>query len=126
MKGITTHVEKSDGAYSQGNYGLVVSHHHEDRDGNPLGGDATGVGFAISWQHGPRGQDDAGIALPATGAAVEDVARALESRLAFLQAGPYPCDENSEAHIACRNMIKALERRRENRRARGVECVNAK
>ena len=118
MKTLT---ERHDGAY-----GPVVSHHHADADGNPLGGDATGVGFCIAWQHGPRGQDDKGNPLPPTGATVEDVAKALESRLGFLQGGPYPCQENQDALSALGELIDRLESRRIDRADRGVEGVNAK
>ena len=106
-----------------GSYGPVVSHHHEGSDGNPLGGDASGVGFAIAWQHGPRGKDAAGNLPQATGATVEDVARALASRLGWLQAR-VPCQENADALSALHEAIERLDARRADRRERQVEGVN--
>ena len=108
----------------------VVSNHWTDSNGNPAGGSSYGRGFAISWQNGPlgRGPDRQ----PANGAFVEDVLRAVVSRIAFYQASRFACAQNAEALAQLRAALTQLraalmllEARTADRKARQVEGTHA-
>ena len=94
-----------------------------DNDGNPTGGTAADLegGLSIRWQSGPVDRkSDVGL----NGAFVEDVLEVCQRRLVYFQQSKFACKENAEAvnHIA--DAIKALLRRRNDRRDRGVEGTN--
>lgn len=98
----------------------VVVWNYDDDEGNPAGGTATGVGFEIVWQNGPtRGED--GRKIPQTGAFVEDVAQAIIQRIEYYQASRFASDFNEAALDHFRRGLIALESRRREREARGVD-----
>ena len=110
--------------------GAISGHDQEDVDGNPAGGEATGIGFELNWQDGPVDRD-AGE-LP-TGAFIEDVVMACIMRMRFYQGEPYvdsqphnsgngrfACYENKQA---LRSLLAAHEwmmERRKDRAERGI------
>ena len=115
---------------SIGSYGLVDSVLLANDDDTQLGGTSSGVGFSISWQHGPRleREEEPGVDCdptgPYTGACVEDVLTACEDRLRFLQAGPFPSEANQVAIDGVVKAIEAQKARRADRAERGVEGLN--
>mgnify|MGYP003578406787 CR=1 FL=1 len=93
--------------------------HWFDDDGNPEGGVSTGIGFTISWQHGPLGQGAA--RRQPNGAFVEDVIQAVIGRIEFYEQSRFACSENAEALAALHMAAEALDRRTRDREARQVE-----
>lgn len=98
-----------------------LSNNFLDKDGNPAGGYVTGVGFDIVWQNGPTRDAETGRKLRQTGAFVEDVALAIIQRLEFYQEGRFASDYNAAALDHFRRGLVALESRRREREARGVD-----
>ena len=97
----------------------IIGNNLCDENGNPAGGFATdGPGISIKWQDGPVDRENDEIQ---NGAFVEDILEICRKRLQFYQQSPFACDANAEAikHIAQATDI--LERRRQDRRNRGVE-----
>lgn len=93
-----------------------------DADGNPTGGGISGPGFAVCWQHGPRGlQPGSTELMPATGAFVEDLIVAARHRLSFFQQSKFECGENELAIHHLSEALAAMGTRRADRAARGVE-----
>lgn len=91
-----------------------------DVNENPTGGEVVGPGLTIHWQNGPRAREDGSLA-PANGAFVETVIYAALQRLEFFQKSKYSTPENEEACIALTNALTALDKRRQDRKGRGVE-----
>ena len=92
-----------------------------DADGNPTGGEVVGTGLTIHWHNGPRTPDAEGNMAPSNGAFVEDAIYAAKQRLEFLQSSEYATDENQEAIEHLHQALVALDKRRKDRQARGVE-----
>lgn len=108
-----------------GQSNLITCRNYVDWDGNPGGGYAHGPGMCIAWQDGPRGKNDDGTLKPANGAFVEDALQAAAQRLAFFQQSKYADPANADALIYIDAAIKRLQRRAEERAARGVLGQNA-
>ena len=102
---------------------LIYSHHWNDENGNPAGGNTYGNGFAIAWQNGPLGR---GIdrKVP-NGAFVEDIIFSAINRLEFYQNSKFACEENAEALKALRFASEWLDSRTLKRDKRGVEGTHA-
>ena len=118
-----------------------VAGHNDTKDGNPAGGYAVGPKspgfpmnglisekagaeqptFAIRWQDGPVNRE---AGEKPNGTFVEDVLDVCARRLEFYQDSPFACEENGEAHQAILHAINVLNRRRADRRDRGVEGKN--
>ena len=102
---------------------LVYSHHRNDENGNPAGGNTYGNGFAIAWQNGPLGREN--DRKEPNGAFVEDIIYAAVNRLEFYQNSEFACEENAEALKALRLALEWLDSRTYNREKRGVEGTHA-
>lgn len=96
----------------------------DDADGNPAGGFARGVGFEIIWQDGPT-RDADGRLMPQGGAFVEDVALAIIQRLEYYQGTRFATHFNETALDHFRAGLVAMESRRREREARGVDGTHA-
>jgi len=93
-----------------------------DPNGNPSGGEVSGVGLSIKWQDGPLGRG-AARAEP-NGAFVETVISAARQRIEFYQTasnGKFACEENKEAIKWLIYALGILNKRTEDREAREVE-----
>jgi len=92
----------------------------EDADGNPTGGEVSGLGIQVTWQDGPLGCP----AQKPNGAFVDDVIEAARQRLEFYQTasgGKFACRENSIAITKLEEALHWLWARRMERGARGVQ-----
>ena len=98
--------------------------HNTDVDGNPAGGETDGVGVAIRWQNGPLGRD-VGRKEP-NGAFVEGVIQAAVGRLQCYQASKFKCRENAIALTHLETALLWLQKRTDDREARGVEGTHEK
>lgn len=103
-----------------GQSNIVKCRNYKDEDGNPAGGYAHGPGMSIVFQDGPRGKNDDGTLLPANGAFVEDVLVAALQRLEFFQNSRFAHPANAEAIKHILAAIEHLDRRANERSARGV------
>lgn len=99
----------------------IAAENRDDADGNPAGGFAVGVGFEIEWQDGPTRDQETGQKLKQTGAFVEDVILAVTQRLEYYQAGRFASPYNTAALEHLQRATVALESRRRDREARGVD-----
>ncbi len=90
-----------------------------DQDGNPAGGYVSGTGISITWQNGPLGRDEE--RKEPNGAFVEDVLEMCAERIRFYQAGRFRCRENAIALTHLETAILWLNKRTQDRDARGVE-----
>ena len=106
-----------------GESGIILIDNETDADDNPAGGLVSGVGMGIYWQSAPRGRPDGSLE-PASGAFVEDVILAAKCRLEFYQESAFACKENAEALKNLKAALTHLDKRRQARRAAGVEGVN--
>ena len=97
-----------------------ASHHYLDADGKPAGGTTFGIGFSVSWQHGPIGVEGPDRKEP-NGAFVEDVIRASVDRIEFYENAGFGCGENREAVMYLNKSLFALESRTVRRTIAGVE-----
>ena len=95
----------------------IGGHNAEDDDGNPAGGYATGNGMSITWQEGPVDRE-AGD--KPNGAMIEDVLEVVKRRLEFYQGLRFACVDNENALGSLDEAIAALNKRRDDREARGV------
>lgn len=102
---------------------IAIDEHWNDEKGNPAGGCTQGVGFTISWQHGPLGQG-VGRKQP-NGAFVEDVIAAAQCRLLSYQEGEFACKANKMAIDCLQQALRFLHARTEDREIRGVEGTHA-
>lgn len=103
---------------------MVAYRNYRDEQGNPAGGDAVGIGLEIHWQNGPRRKDGQAEMDAPNGAFVEDLIALCVSRIEFYQDSPYRCRENALAITKLEEALMWLEKRRQERRARGVEGMN--
>lgn len=102
----------------------VFAENFDDADGNPAGGWAEGIGFHIAWQNGPTRDQETGRKLLQDGAFVEDVTKAIIQRLEYYQAGKFASPFNEAALDHFRRGLVALESRRRDREARGVDGLH--
>lgn len=102
----------------------LVCENYTDANGNPTGGLAIGVGFEISWQYGPTRDPETLRKVPQTGAFVEDVAQAIIQRIEFYQGSKFASPFNEAALDHFRRGLVALESRRRDREARGVDGLH--
>ena len=102
----------------QGTAGPITGHNNTE-NGVPAGGEATGTGFHIRWQHRPLGQGADTAA--AEGAFIEDLISVLIVRTQFYQDSPFACQENEDTLAGLRIALAAQHARTGARRDRGVE-----
>lgn len=107
--------------YQQLNVQDLIITNKLDPDGNPTGGEVVGKGLTIHWQNGPRTPDEDGKLAESNGAFVEDVIYAALQRLVFFNETDYATDENAKAVEHLEGALAALDQRRKDRQARGVE-----
>lgn len=88
---------------------------------NPTGGHVEGTGLKIEWQNGPRGTGKSGELKAPNGAFVEDAIWAALQRLEFFQSSKYADPANAVAISNLHQALEALNVRRKERAARGVE-----
>ena len=86
-----------------------------DDDGNPAGGDSSGIGYMIRWQDGPLGGEG-----ERNGAFLIEVLEECEVRLEFYQNSKFRCDENKLALTALSQCLTELQTRRERRLKAGT------
>lgn len=91
-----------------------------DQNGNPFGGQTSGIGLLVHWQNGPLGVVGADR-VSQNGAFVEDVIRAAIGRLRFFQRTKFACDYNAEAISHLHAALNSLAERTADRTRRGVE-----
>ena len=104
---------------------MITEQHRTDADGNPAGGETVGVGMDIRWQDGPRRKDGQAEMDAPNGAFVESVIEAAIGRIEFFQRSKYACRENALAITKLQEAQMWLERRRRDRRVRGVEGMHS-
>lgn len=96
-----------------------TAHHWTDENENPAGGCSTGMGFTISWQHGPLGRGSTRV--EPNGAFVETIIAAVKDRLKFYQSSKFKCVENVTAIEFLSAALAALDRRTRDRNERGIK-----
>ena len=101
--------------------GVIAGHDEHTQEGTIGAGAIGGVGFAIVWQNGPRGQGPDGRPGTANGAQVEDVLLACHSRLKAFEGQAHDTEHNALARDLVSAAIRSLRMRRADRAARGVE-----
>lgn len=99
--------------------GGPITGHNDTAGGVPAGGEATGTGFHITWQHRPLGQGDAQT--PAEGAFIEDLIAVLILRTEFYQDSAFACQENEDTLTGLRMALESQRARTRNRTRRGTE-----
>lgn len=104
---------------------MIVAENYADEQGNPAGGYAFAIGLDIVWQNGPRRKDGQAEMDAPNGAFVEDVIAAAIQRIEFFQGSQFRCRENALAITKLEEALMWLEKRRQDRRTRGVEGMNA-
>jgi hypothetical protein len=97
----------------------IHEHHYADEDGNPSGGQTSGMGLGISWQDGPLGRGPE--RKEPNGAFVETVIAAALGRLRFYQDGKFACIANENAITLLEAALDRLESRTRDREVRQVE-----
>lgn len=97
----------------------IYQEHWLDEHDRPEGGCTFGVGFAISWQHGPLGRGD--DRREPNGAFVEAIIKAAIGRIHFYNLNGFDCDENHEAIQHLEAALDALNSRTSRRERQGVE-----
>jgi hypothetical protein len=90
-----------------------------DANGNPTGGEVTGIGLLIEWQDGPLGRGE--NRKEPNGAFVETVIDAARQRLQFYQDSKYSCIENEMALSRLKEALWWLNQRTRHREKRQVE-----
>ena len=90
-----------------------------DKNGNPAGGFAGGVGFSIEWQRGPLSVD--GVRKEPNGAFVETIIAAAKQRIEFYQDSKFSCVENEKALMYLDLALNELDARTRRRTEAGVE-----
>ena len=90
-----------------------------DKNGNPAGGFAGGVGFSIEWQRGPLSVN--GERLEPNGAFVETIIAAAKQRIEFYQDSKFACAENEKAIMHLGLALNELNARTLRRTEAGVE-----
>ena len=102
--------------------GYISGHNFNDENGNPAGGCVQGSGFRIDWQDGPLGRDDERTV--ANGAFVEDVVKAVLTRMQYYQGGRFACRENALVITKLEEAIHWMEHRTKDREERKVEGLH--
>jgi hypothetical protein len=100
-----------------------VATNNVDESGLPAGGNVTSIGLSIEWQKGPLGEDGPDRKEP-NGAFVETVIAAALQRIEWYQTvndGRFECTENIYAIMNLKDALHYLNKRTEDRQARGVE-----
>ena len=97
--------------------------HNLDANGNPAGGETSGVGISIQWQNGPLGRD--GERLQPNGAFVEGVIQAAIGRMKYYQSSKFNCRENAMALTKLEEALHWLNARTSDREARRDEGTHA-
>ena len=97
----------------------ILQKHRLDSDGNPAGGETSGIGISISWQDGPlgRGPDRT----TPNGAFVEGVIQAAIGRIEFYQSTKFACRENALVLTKLQEALHWCQHRTADREARAVE-----
>jgi hypothetical protein len=90
-----------------------------DAEGNPAGGNVSGLGLSIDWQNGPLGRD--GERKKANGAFVETVLEAALQRIEHYQTTKFNCRENSIAITKIEEALLWLNSRTQRREEQKVE-----
>lgn len=93
----------------------VASEFAVDDEGDPMGGNTSGPGFRIDWQHGVVRSADA-----INGANVVDILEAVRQRLEFFNDGKSRCRENSLAITHIEEAMHWCQARIADRKKRGV------
>ena len=97
----------------------IQPQHFLDENGNPTGGQTSGLGISISWQSGPLGR---GVdRVEPNGAFVEGVIAAALDRLQFYQTTKFKCRENALAITKLEEALHWCQHRTADREARDVE-----
>ncbi len=94
----------------------LIEKHDVDADGNPAGGSTSSFGIEIEWQDGPLNDRK-----EPNGAFVEGVIQAAIGRLQHYQGSKFSCRENAIALTHLETALLWLQKRTEDREARGVE-----
>jgi len=104
--------------------GKYVPVNNTDRNSNPTGGGALGIGVNISWQDGPlgRGEDQT----EPNGAFVETVIDIARQRIQFYQDSKFSCRENAIAITKLEEALMWLNKRTQGREEREVEGTHEK
>jgi hypothetical protein len=92
-------------------------------EGNPSGGDVTGVGLLIEWQDGPLGRGDQ--RKEPNGAFVETVIAAAAQRIEFYEKSKFACIENEMALSRLKEALWWLNQRSRKREQRKVEGTHS-
>lgn len=95
---------------------------HVDTNGNPVGGQVSGIGLNINWQNRPLGRGF-NRAQP-SGAFIETVIAAVVQRIDFYQTAnnrKFSCTENEHALALLNAALFILNQRTRAREARQVE-----
>lgn len=90
-----------------------------DGEGNPAGGFVEGMGLKIEWQNGALGAGES--RKEPNGAFVETVVAAAIQRLQYYQGTKFACRENAIALTHLETALLWLQKRTQEREARGVE-----
>lgn len=90
-----------------------------DENGNPTGGQVTGVGLSIQWQNGPLGRD--GDRKEPNGAFVETVIAAVIQRIEAYQRSKFNCRENALAITKLEEALHWLDARTKRREDSKIE-----
>lgn len=104
---------------------VIHSKHNLDANGNPAGGETSGMGFLIKWQNGPLGRDEDGTRIEPNGAFVEGVIAAALDRIQYYQGTKFKCRENAIAITKLEEALHWLQHRTVDREARKVEGTHA-
>lgn len=97
-----------------------------DAEGNPTGGQVSGIGLLINWQNGPLGREtETSTRAQPNGAFVETVIDAARQRIQFYQDGKFKNEKNEEALFHLTNALRCLNERTQEREARQVEGIHA-
>lgn len=103
----------------------VVGKHFDDENGNPAGGETSGVGIKIEWQNGPLGRPEDGTRKEQNGAFVEGVIAAALDRLEYYQRSKFKCRENALAITKLEEALHWCGHRTAKREAQKVEGTHA-
>jgi len=93
----------------------IIESHYNDQNGNPAGGQTTGLGIDIVWQDGPLNERGP------NGAHVEGVIQAAIGRLTYYEGSGFGSVFNEKALVHLFLALEALDKRTADRKARGVE-----
>lgn len=95
-----------------------INHNWTNEDETHDGGVSTGIGFTIAWQRGPLNENGR------NGAFLLEVLDSCRGQLEYFQETFLPCEENETALHHLNEAIKALESRRNKRKADGTLGTN--